>query len=588
MKNSVSNINQLDEDTINKIAAGEVIERPASVVKELIDNSVDAEASIINIEIDNAGSDTIAVIDNGVGLSKADATLAFKKYSTSKIKNIKDLDKLATFGFRGEALASIASVSNIELVTRKKSMQSGLHIFIDNGSFNQIYEVGANVGTKIIVRNLFYNTPVRKKYLKSKRTENSHIVDVITKHSIGNPSISFKLKNDGKQLLNSPGSKNLLDTIVHLFGSELAKSLIPLEAELDDIRLTGYVAKPNFARSNNDQQYIYVNNKPVSSSSISNAIKLGYYTKIPKGRYPIAFIKVEVNPEHVDFNVHPTKAKVRLFNENKVLDFITTSVEKALSESSDFLYISKKKKQPKKTHETNDIINSSNHKKNVSASFSYTAKDTQKRIRDSEKRLAKNRLEEDEKSNLTNIEIVEQFDDTYILAKMNDSLVIIDQHAAHERIIYEQLKFNDKITSQELISPITLDLTPKEKEVIEEYIPYLEKEGFEIIEFGPSSYAVSSVPQISYALEDPKSVLDIISDLIQDGIVNDDTTIRESIIKKMACRGAIKSGAKCNFQQMKSLLSQLALMSDPLTCPHGRPTIIAFDRDEIDKMFKRK
>ncbi len=587
MDNPDSRIHILDESTVNKIAAGEVIERPASVVKELIDNAIDAGSSQITVEVEEAGARMITVSDNGCGMSEKDASLAFMKHATSKIKEIDDLNNLSTLGFRGEALSSIAAVAKVEMITRQKSSVSGTKLVVINGKIDEVSQVGAAVGSRICVKDLFYNTPVRRKYLKSRRTEISHIIDVVTKQALANPGISFFLKNEGKQILKAPKAKSSMDTIIHLFGGDISKSLIPIEAESNGMKLSGYISRPELTKGNNDHQFIFINGRCVSSASISNAIRLGYYTKIPKGRYPVAFIRLDADPEDIDFNVHPTKSKIRLSNENEVIDFVSMAVESTLSRSGNIPEPSGKGIQSvlENTYSGTSRAEAVQERKQP---YRYSARDTQKRLKKSERLISESVADEHSNVNdLPEIEIMGQVDEIYIIGKTDDKLVIIDQHAAHERILYEQFKLKQGISSQELIAPVTLDLSPKERALIEEYIPYLESAGFEISEFGPSTYAVNAVPGISDALEDPAVIPDIISDILSAGRIQDETGIVEHIRKTMACRGAIKAGAACSMGQMGSLIQQLRKVSNPYSCPHGRPTIISFGKDRMDRMFKR-
>ncbi|WP_340819593.1 DNA mismatch repair endonuclease MutL [Methanolobus sp. WCC4] len=663
-----SRIRLLDESTINKIAAGEVIERPASVVKELIENSIDARATDVRVEIGGYGTKSMLIVDNGVGMSHTDASLAFKKHATSKISTIEDLDSILTMGFRGEALASIASVAKVELVTRQEGELEGTKVVVDSSGIRNITSAGTAVGTSILVEDLFYTTPARKKYLKSARTEIAHIVDVVTRNCLAHPDVSFTLLIDGKVTLRSPASVKMLDSIVHLYGADVARSLVPLEYDSDLISISGYISKPELTRSGKDLQVFLINGRPIFSKQLSNAVRLGYYTLLPKGRYPAAFLNFTIDPKNVDVNVHPAKREVRLSHEKEISVMIVSAVEKALardslvpevqlnkkdvpvqsqlnvretkmSPSSSEISNSYKAAGPVKPPEPAEVprsVGSGSEGSSVShgstpstsssdgdtnavnsettapiiipdrssdepsrkdvikeekASYHYPAKDTQRRLKRSE-RLQMN-VTSDEVPELnasfspSDVKVFGQYGDLYIICEMDGKLMLIDQHAAHERIMYEQVLRMQDLGWQELITPVTLDLSQKEKAIIEEFIPQLEEMGFSVSEFGPKSYVVTTVPSIFGKLEDTDVIHDIISDLLSVGRVKEDTERYDLLCSTMACRAAIKAGAVCNTSQMQELIRQLMKCNNPYTCPHGRPTMISFTMDELAKLFKR-
>ncbi|WP_406660125.1 DNA mismatch repair endonuclease MutL [Methanolobus sp. ZRKC3] len=623
---SATRIRQLDESTINKIAAGEVIERPASVIKELIDNSIDAHASDIRVEIRGSGTKSILIVDNGIGMSHADASLAFKKHATSKISRIEDLDSILTLGFRGEALASIASVAKVEMVTRQEGDISGTKVVADGTGIRSISSAGSAVGTSILVNDLFYSTPARKKYMKSMRTELAHIIDVLTRHSMSHPDVSFTLVSDGKVILRSPSTGDLLDSIVHLYGADVARSLVPLEFESELVSISGYISKPELTRSGKDLQSLYINDRAISSRSLSNAVRLGYYTLLPKGRYPAAFLKFRIDTQNVDVNVHPTKKEVRLSHEKEIESAVISAVEQALKATSLVPELKLEKKEvhvqsfisepekpdepeslpasgdmqaeqmPEPESKPEDLKNTNYETKSHSqepvvaregkSSYHYSAKDTQKRLKKSE-RLQQRDMPVDDRSQNVDIKILGQFSELYIIAEMDEKLFLVDQHAAHERVMYEQVLKMQDMSWQELIAPVMLDLNLKEKVIIEDYIPQLEKMGFAISEFGPNSYVVTTVPSIFGKFEDPQIIHDIISDLLSGGRVRGDTEMYANLCSTMACRAAIKAGAPCNPDQMNGLIRQLMLCDNPYTCPHGRPTMVSFSKDELGKMFGR-
>jgi DNA mismatch repair protein MutL len=575
----MNKINILDEATINKIAAGEVIERPASVVKELIENSIDAGATDIKIEIKGNGIDSIKIVDNGHGMSRDDASIAFLKHATSKISNVHDIETVRTMGFRGEALSSITAVAKVEIVTKEDSDLAGTRIVIKGGEVKSIGDTGAANGTSMLVEDLFFNTPARKKFLKTGRTELAHIVDVVTRNALGHNHISFQLSHDGRELFRSPASGKLFDTIVHIYGPELARDLMRVDFRTDLAVITGYITKPGITRSDKDRQVFFINDRPVSSSAISNALKLGFYTLLPKGRYPAAVLKISLDPEEVDVNVHPTKKHVRISHELAIIDAVADAIRNAL-DNQELI----PQKEHTQTALYGDVQVVQPPIQEERSAFKSLPVDTNRRLKRTERFFNETALN---KASLPDIQILGQVDDVYILAKSRDGLVIVDQHAAHERILYEQVLGSGKRGSQELITPVNLEMDSKERVLIKDYIPYLEDFGFSISEFGPDSFAVTAVPNILGKLEDTAVVHDIISDVLAQGRKKDETGIFEHVSKSTACRGAIKAGAVLTKEQMEDLVVQLYNSKNPFTCPHGRPTIVAFDRNDLDKLFKR-
>lgn len=580
-------IHVLDEATVNKIAAGEVIERPASVVKELIDNSIDAGASDIRVELKGYLPWHIAVIDNGFGMSRSDATMAFLKHATSKIQTIEDLASVSTMGFRGEALSSIAAVARLEIVTRQKDELTGTKVVVQGSELKGVWDAGTAAGTAAYVEDLFYNTPARRKYLKSERTELVHVIDVVESYALGNTDVSFSLVIDDKVILRAPPSRDLFDRIIHVFGSHIAKLLVPVEFESDWIEISGFISKPELTRSGTDLQSFYINGRSVSSKATSNALRLGYYTRIPKNRYPAAVLKIKVDPKEVDVNVHPTKNQVRLSREREVSEAVTVAVENALKQVLLVPTVERKDTTVQAMLETSTPeIEIEDTIREKPESYRVTPRDTQRRL----KRTERGKEEHSHKSAtsaLDDIMILGQIDCLYIVAETEEGILLIDQHAAHERILYEQVRDSKDSGWQELLIPATLELELKEKVLLEEYIPYLEKFGFAISEFGANTYVVTALPNIFGKLENPDIVHDIISDILSAGRIKDETGVYENVCKTMACRGAIKAGAFCSLQQMENLVRQLKQTENPYTCPHGRPTMVALTRGEIDRMFGR-
>ena len=569
-------IHILDEATINKIAAGEVIERPASIVKELIENSIDACASDIRIEIEKGGKKLIRVTDNGCGMSREDATLSFVKHSTSKIHRLEDIESVLTMGFRGEALSSICAVAKVEIITKTKDEMAGTKVTIHGGRLISITDTGAPVGTSIAVEDLFYNTPARKKFLKSDSTELAHIIEIVTKNGLGHNNISFSLLHNGNELVRSPASE-LADTILHIYGQEVARAMLPVNFISRYATITGFVSKPEITRGRIDAQSFYINNRNITSRALGFALRRGYGTLIPRERFPIAVLKISVDTKEVDVNVHPTKNQVRLTHEWEISEALASGVKEALSDQ--------KLIPPVRLPGTQSLLYEPLEQKMAAVKeskieFRAPVRDTELRLRKTERALETEKVEND-------IRVLGQVDALYVIAETRDGFVIIDQHAAHERVLFEQVRDSRRTDSQELIVPVNIELDPKEKVAMKECIPYLEEFGFMISEFGHDTFAITAVPNVLGRLEDTALIHDIIIDIISEGKIKDETGLFERVTKSIACRGAIKAGADCSTEQMEKLVKQLFKTENPYTCPHGRPTMVSFNRGELDKMFKR-
>ncbi|GFO96590.1 DNA mismatch repair protein MutL [groundwater metagenome] len=568
-------IHILDEATVNKIAAGEVIERPASVVKELIENSIDSGASDIRIDVEKGGKKLIRVTDNGCGMSREDSALSFVKHSTSKIHRLEDIENVMTMGFRGEALSSICAVAKVEVVTKTKEGLAGTKVVVHGGKLIGISDAGAPNGTSVTVEELFFNTPARKKYLKSDSTELAHIVDAVTKNALGHNDVSFTLLHNGKELVRSPTSE-LQDTILHIYGQEVARAMLPLNFSSRFATITGAVSKPAITRGSMDAQSFYINSRSVTSRALGFALRRGYGTLIPQGRFPVVVLKISVDTREVDVNVHPTKNQVRLSHEWEISEAVTMAVSDAFS-NKDLA------PQVKTTQSLlYEKIDSPTMIREEDTLFRAQVKDTQRRLRRTE--MGTGEKDDTEKPQ---VKVLGQVDALYVIAETKDGLMIIDQHAAHERILFEQVRDSKRTDSQELIVPINLELNPKEKVLMKECNPYLEEFGFQISEFGHDAFAITAVPSVLGKLEDPGLVHDIITDILSEGRIKDETGLFERVTKSIACRGAIKAGADCLPGQMERLIEQLFLTENPYTCPHGRPTMVSFNREELDKLFKR-
>lgn len=594
----LTRIRILDPATISQIAAGEVIERPASVVKELVENAVDAGANMITIEL-TASKETITgirVTDDGCGMSPADAALAFVPHATSKITRLDDLDHIRTLGFRGEALATIAAVSRVTLVTKPRGSGAvpGTRLVIEGAEILEQDGTGSPDGTSILIEKLFFNTPVRRKFLQSKNSELAHIHDILEGICLSHPEIAFHLRYNGKDQLVTDGTTRLLDTIARLFGSEVIRDLIPMRASLPCGSIAGFVSRPSLTRKDRARMILSVNGRFVQSPAISDAVRAGYGTLLPKDRFPVAFLDLAVDSRLVDVNVHPTKKQIRLSREKEITAMVRTSVQEALlahdlipSAESPAAVVPLEPQAPSAPARSYDL--SSPHRPaGVAESTHAGTAATDQRLRQTE--LAHgSALGSPAPSWLPAIEVIGEFSGIYILARMaGDELLLIDQHAAHERILYEQLsgQLMETRPSQELLSPVVLHRTLKEAAIVRELLPALAREGFILEEFGGTAFLVRAVPVVLGRLEETAIIDEILSDLVSEDALQA-VSNRERITRIVACRGAIKAGTVCTREQCQRIADQLRRVKNPFTCPHGRPTMIRFSKKELDAMFKR-
>ncbi len=567
-------IRLLDADTINKIAAGEVIERPASAVKELVENSIDAGATKILIEVAEGGKSLIKVTDDGCGMEPEDLSMAFQKHATSKITGAKDLDKIDTLGFRGEALASIASVArSLEVYTKTRSASTGTYLRMEDGRIVEKKEVGCPVGTIISVRELFYNVPARRKHLKGSEAELVHIVDAVTEMAIINYEISFELFSGKRTLFRSSRSGSWDEVLLRIFDLKTLKGMMPFHAEGLKWRLLGAAGDPMSTRSSPDRIFIYVNGRPVSSRALTAALREAYRSVIPSGRSPIGVISLEIAPGLVDVNVHPTKREIRLLQEEEISAALTLAVSAALREKAE----AKPLKEMPRTE-------------TPATQASVIAQKSEQKMLPLDGAAASEEVEVSVASEVPQVKILGQVQRLYILAESDQGLLIIDQHAAAERIRFERLKvlYSQKKISQELAQPVTIELAPNEQVLIDSWKDVLQEIGFQISPFGGKTYHVRAVPALGRKVESPEAVHDVLRALFTLGKVGPEATSKEDILKLLACRGSIKSGRELSMQEMTSLLRDLYACNSPLTCPHGRPVIVAITQGELERLFLRR
>jgi DNA mismatch repair protein MutL len=598
MKNgsSVSVIHILDQATINQIAAGEVVERPASVVKELVENAIDAGARSVRIDITSSAKEilSIRIIDDGSGMSPADALLAFTPHATSKISRIDDLHRIHTLGFRGEALASIAAVSRVTLTTRLRlsGEVAGTKMMVEGGEIQETRETGAPEGTSVLVEDLFFNTPARKKFQKSKNTEIAHIHAILEGICLAHPEVSFRLYINQKEQLVTDRSTRILDTIARIYGSEVAEVLIPVDLSLPFMKISGYTSRQSVARKDASRIMIAINQRYISSTIITAAIKEGYGTLLAKDRFPVSFLTLEIDTELVDVNVHPTKKLVRLSREKEIARALSEAVKTALL-SHDLIPDGVVPSQIYLEDACREAAAVPDRRYDFTAPEPYGICET----RHSGTSLTERQLRQTElptgmspvDAKLPVMEVIGQLGGIYILATTNSGeLVLIDQHAVHERILYEQViaRTEGDHRSQELLVPCILHRTLQETAILRDLLPALAREGFILEEFGRDTFLVRAIPVVLGKLEDTTMIDEMVSDLVNEEVVRSVNT-RERITRIIACRGAIKAGTVCTQEQCQRLIQQIRYTKNPFTCPHGRPTMIRFSRIDLDAMFKR-
>lgn len=607
-------INLLDNETINKIAAGEVIENPKSIVKELVENSIDAGADEITIEIKNGGKSFIRVTDNGKGIEKDQVENAFKRHCTSKISSSDDLNSLFTLGFRGEALASIAAVSKVEIITRTNDDIYGIKMTIEGGKIISKEDIGCPVGTTITVTDLFYNVPARKKFLKSDISESSNINEIVVSLALSKENISFKYINNNNVAYRTPKTNNLMNTISSLYEKDLYNSLLKIDYKGDVLGITGYTTNLNYYRGNRKQQIVFVNGRVIKHRRMSYFIEEAYNTLLPKNKYPACFIKIEIAPALVDVNVHPAKTEVRFQNEEMVLNEIKNAIYSALHSKS----IMKEVKGETLLHDSKDINNLRIFDRSSGKSvilgglenkFTEETEETEN-IRITEVEISNKDIAvmeslkpydkfefkqqkfikaENDEDKLPELFVIGIVMDTYIICENPEKTCIfmIDQHAAHERINYE--KFLNQYNSREIliqeIVPEVINLSYDDYETAMSNVEIFEYLGISVENFGNNAILINNIPTI-FKDSNLKDVFYAILDNLKDITKSNLDFVMEKIIKE-ACVKSVKSGDRLHMSEVRALLNDLRMTDNPYTCPHGRPVIIKMTRYEIEKMFER-
>ncbi|MCD1147012.1 DNA mismatch repair endonuclease MutL [Peptoniphilus sp. KCTC 25270] len=612
-------IKPLSNQTISQIAAGEIIDSPASVCKELVENAIDAKATKILIQIGDEITDSIRITDNGIGISKEDIPMAFRRHATSKLEKIEDFEDLFTLGFRGEALASIASVSQVELITKTEEETIGTKVDVINGEVDQILPIGSPQGTSILVKNLFYNTPVRKKYLRSTRKELESILDLVESIALGHDEISFHLIYKSKTLLHSHPSKNKKNHLFSLLGKDYAENMLPISFQSESYKVDGFISNNSIHRSRPDKEYIFVNGRKVKSIEISKAIRSVYHTLIPLNRYPVFVLYLTIDPVLVDVNVHPQKQYVRLSNENYITDILEKLVRGVLFPHRivpETKFYNERKEAPKEETVVRETIFDLAKAKKEESEKKIQAYEEEKEIKEEIEQESEDRISEKEPVEVHEESIafqkiknydpgifVESMDlsidsmdfvgvlfKTYIIFedKKNKKALFMDQHAAHERILFEKFykELSEKrIEKQVLLEPIRLSLSRTEKMKLMGNLSYFDSLGFTLEWFGEEDVLLREVPYSVLVLDYNSFLRDAIAE-IEEG-----TNVAEKNIYKimrMACRKAIKAGDEMNSLTAMNLLKELLEMDTPYSCPHGRPTMIEMTNQSFEKMFLRE
>ena len=670
----MASIQVLDQITIDKIAAGEVIERPASIVKELVENAIDAGSTAVTVEIKEGGISFMRITDNGCGIPKEEVPLAFLRHSTSKIRSVEDLTTVATLGFRGEALSSIGAIAQVELITKQRDSMLGTRYQIEGGVEKSIEDAGARDGSTFLIRNIFYNTPARRKFLKTAMTEAGHVNELMIRLALSHPEVSFEFINNGQTKLHTSGNGKLKDTIYSLFGREIAMNLLPVEAEYAGLKVNGVVGKPLISRGNRNYESYFINGRYVKSNIVAKAIEDGYKEFIMQHKYPFTVLHFEVNGSDIDVNVHPTKMELRFSNQQQVYNFVFDAikgafVEKELipkvelpdakvpvatttskatmqkhqtpvrpvvhtkvqqSEERNLDYFMEKmkervasyhnqtsqaevkdvrgvrggKEQIDRIRETINygkaIVQHTDEPKSVETKSSADAKpqiieNSKADVAKEEINVAVEQLNLFEEKLLTKEavqehKIIGQLFDTYWLVEFHEQLYIIDQHAAHERVLYEKTLKGMKtreFTSQYLSPPIILNLTMQEEEVLKTHIDNFANIGFEIETFGGSSYAVRAVPDNLFSIAKKDLLIEMLDSMVE-GI---NSSVAPDLIAEkvasMSCKAAVKGNSRLSRTEVEVLIGELLKLDNPYHCPHGRPTIISMTKRELEKKFKR-
>jgi len=601
----MSRIRILPEILSNKIAAGEVVERPASVVKELMENALDAGSSRINIEIKNGGRALVQVADNGTGMNRDDALLALERYATSKISTDRDLFTIRTLGFRGEALPSIAAVSRFALVTRDAASDTGTQIHVTGGRIDKVSDLGAPVGTLIAVKQLFFNTPARRKFLKTVSTEMGHIADGVAGMAMGRPEVRIQLRHNGKTLKDWPAVVDPIDRIADILGRDAKNRLYPVAAQNDRIKLSGWIGSPDIFRSTVRGIHLYVNGRMVRDRVIRHALFSGYAGRLMKGRYPLAVLFVDVPYGEVDVNVHPTKHEVRFVQQRVVHDLVATAVAETLKRSERPAWQPDKYRFKRDTvAETTTVYEPAQPAQKPPGDFPSSPSSRAALIIDGLDQPGSTPFGENKpnrpepllqapllkETTAQRLRMIGQFHGTYILYEFGKDLIIVDQHAAHERIMFEDLKkryHTGRGPAQRLLVPETIELNFTEADILDRIRPELTRLGLEIEPFGQNTFVVKAIPALLGGGEMAPLIREILENTVETGLGPGLEQSLDDCLILMACHGALRARQRLTETEQQALLDQLMACDNPAHCPHGRPTWIRWSLKTLEKSFVR-
>ena len=648
----------LDEQTINKIAAGEVVDRPASIVKELVENSIDAKATAITIEIKKGGISYIKITDNGTGFHSDDIEMAFERHATSKIRKEEDLQKITSMGFRGEALASVAAIAKVVLTTKNVNEEIGSKVRVEAGNIVSRKEIPCNTGTTIEIYDVFYNVPARFKFLKKDYTEAGYIEDAVTRIALAYPHISFRYINNGKTIIQTSGTGNLHDTIYDIFGKEVYNAVLPIDYESGDMKVFGMIGKPVISRSTRMHQFIYINNRYIKDKTISSAIDRACEEKFAISKHAFIVCNIYMNPSLIDVNVHPAKLEVKFADESKIFDVVYHAVRGAIENdnrnNSPFtiaraeLEASKEtldnpnvvvedkvteetkkqieqiskdlmnngvipnpekekkysfetatsrlyKQQPQEPVNVNSLLDSLNEKMGGDINTDTTEeKDEKEIVEETPFEQAKFEVESYEDTTMDKVDTLYEYIghvfDTYIIIRMKDKIYFVDQHAAHERYLFEQIKeayYKKDQETQMLLIPLLIGLSNKEMGIVRDNIEMFENAGFILDEFDDNTYKVAGVPNVGYNIDHKSMFKDMITELSTTEKTERQTK-EHRFLATLACKAAVKGGMKLDVEEQKRLVDNMIVLDNPFTCPHGRPTAVPMTRYEIERKFMRK
>ena len=629
----MNRIHLLPEHVANQIAAGEVIERPASVLKELLENSLDAGATQVDVQIGAGGRSLVAVTDNGCGMSKDDALLCLERHATSKLRDSDDLDRIASYGFRGEAIPSIASVSKFRLRSREHDALAGTEIIIDGGKLRDVHEVGLAPGTQIEVRSLFFNLPARRKFLRTEATESAHIRHTLLLAGLARPEVGFTLTMDEQTAQRWMPGENLRQRLVSIFGAEWVELTVPIEASTGELRLHGFIGKPGVSRAARNEELFFINQRPVENRTLHFGLLEGYHNSLMKGRYPVAILFLEMDPSGVDVNIHPAKREVRFHDDFTIRHFVVKAVQEALGKFSgapatkftfdgppsvtatptetpngtyrtatthgtdapDKSYPSHEsdKPHPPLVEQKNDLGNVGGHRPPLQLQSESEPLSSQPTLPLPEETLPQRAAPRPEPllTNRLGLHVIGCIAQLYLVAESPEGLVLVDQHAAHERVLFEQMlkrmALQDPL-SQQLLFPVTLEFLPREADFLLAQVETLQQAGVGITRFGPSTFLVDALPAMIKARDVAEFIRTVVTDLQQEGgETRKGRRLSEEIVAKTVCRHAVKANDALKPAEWDMLLHDLLACDLPYTCPHGRPTMIQLSLAELDKKFGR-